>query len=158
MLQGLKKGLSLQAIGEKMKKSIGVDVNQPKDRCTDRKCPFHGNLALRGRSFVGTVVSDKMHNTAIVEWNRRHLLTKYERYEKRKTRLKVHNPECINAKEGDIVKIMECRPLSKTKNFTIIENMGKEKGYRERMEAAEQSRIKRAVKPAEEAEGQEAGN
>ena len=138
-----------------MKKSIGVDVNQPKDRCTDRKCPFHGNLALRGRSFVGTVVSDKMHNTAIVEWNRRHLLTKYERYEKRKTRLKVHNPECINAKEGDIVKIMECRPLSKTKNFVIIEKFGKEKGFKEKVEALEESKFKKAEKEEEKAEENE---
>jgi len=135
-----------------MKKSIGVDVNQPKDRCTDRKCPFHGNLALRGRSFVGTVVSDKMHNTAIVEWNRRHLLTKYERYEKRKTRLKVHNPECINAKEGDMVQIMECRPLSKTKSFTIIKKVGTEKGFKGRMEAREASKVIKPVKEEPKAE------
>jgi small subunit ribosomal protein S17 len=32
-----------------------------------------------------------------------------------------HNPPCINAKEGDVVKIAECRPLSKTKKFVVIE-------------------------------------
>src|SRR3989304_5619071 len=139
-------------------KNIGIKVAKPAGKCDDDNCPFHGKLKCRGRTFVGTIISAKMQKTATVSWERRHFLKKYERYEKRKSKVKAHNPACINAHEGDIVKIMECRPLSKTKNFTIIENMGKEKGYRERMEAAEQSRIKRAVKPAEEAEGQEAGN
>jgi hypothetical protein len=31
-----------------------------------------------------------------------------------------HNPDCIKAKEGDVVVIGECRPLSKTKNFIIL--------------------------------------
>ncbi len=46
---------------------------------------------------------------------------RYERYEKRRTRVAAHNPPCINAKEGDKVVIAECRPLSRTKKFVIIE-------------------------------------
>ena len=38
-----------------------------------------------------------------------------------KTKVVAYNPECIHAREGDIVKIMECRPLSKTKSFVVIE-------------------------------------
>ena len=38
----------------------------------------------------------------------------------RKTKIKTHNPPCINAKEGDMVKMMECRPLSKMKNFVVV--------------------------------------
>ena len=40
---------------------------------------------------------------------------------KRTRRYIVHNPTCIGAGVGDRVKIMECRPLSKTKHFCIIE-------------------------------------
>jgi small subunit ribosomal protein S17 len=39
----------------------------------------------------------------------------------RRTRVKAHNPESIDAKEGDTVRIAETRPLSKTKNFVVIE-------------------------------------
>ena len=42
---------------------------------------------------------------------------------KKRTRLHAHNPSCIDAKEGDTVKIMECRPLSKTKKFVVIEKI-----------------------------------
>ena len=79
------------------------------------------NISVRGKSFVGTVVSAKMHRTVVVEWERRVLIPKYERYEKRKSKVKAHNPDEINAQEGDIVKIEETRPLSKTKNFIVTQ-------------------------------------
>lgn len=78
-------------------------------------------LSLRGKHFVGKVVSAKMHKTVVVEWERRVLIPKYERYEKRKSRISAHNPDEINAKEGDTVKIMECRRISKTKSFSVVE-------------------------------------
>ncbi|MFH1589765.1 MAG: 30S ribosomal protein S17 [archaeon] len=78
-------------------------------------------ISLRGRVFEGIVTSDKMHKTVTVEWERRKHVPKYERYEKRRSKVKAHNPESMNAKTGDKVKIMETRPLSKTKNFIVIE-------------------------------------
>lgn len=83
-------------------------------------------LSLRGRTFEGRVVSDKMHKTVTVEWERRKYVPKYERYERRRTKVKAHNPESINAKTGDIVRIVETRPLSKTKNFIVVEIKNKE--------------------------------
>ena len=91
-----------------------------------------------------------MQKTVTVEWERKSYLKKYERYEKRKSKIKAHNPNSINAKEGDIVKIMECKPLSKTKNFVVVEILGKEKGFKERMEAEEESKVKKEVKKEEE--------
>ncbi|MCD6589818.1 30S ribosomal protein S17 [Candidatus Woesearchaeota archaeon] len=90
-------------------------------QCKDKKCPIHGNVKPRGKIFIGRVKSAKMQNTVIVEWERKFYLKKYERYETRRSRVAAHNPECLNAREGDIVKIQETRPLSKTKHFTIIE-------------------------------------
>ena len=104
------------------------------------------SLSLRGRIFVGTVISAKMQKTVTVEWERKHFLKKYERYEKRKSKVKAHNPKSVNAKEGDVVKIMECRPISKTKNFIVVEVMGKEKGFKERMEAEEESKAKKSAR------------
>ena len=100
-------------------KGIGIVLEIPKQKCNDVKCPFHGRLSVRGRQFNGTVISTKMRKTAVIEFERLHFLKKYERYEKRRTKIKSHNPDCINAKNGDIVKIIGCRPLSKTKNFFI---------------------------------------
>lgn len=80
-------------------------------------------ISTRGRTFIGKVVSDKASKTVTVSWAHRKYLPKYERYEKKITKIKVHNPESINAKEGDKVKIMETRPLSKTKHFIVVEVM-----------------------------------
>jgi len=84
-------------------------------------------LSGRGRKFTGTVVSDKMSKTVSVMWESRKYIPKYERYEKKRTKVKAHNPEEIDAKKGDIVIIEETRPISKTKNFIVIEIVNKDK-------------------------------
>lgn len=131
-------------------RNIGIKVSKPSGKCKDNNCPFHGTLRCRKQSFIGTIMSIKMQKTAIVEWERKHFLGKYERYEKRESKVKAHNPKCINASEGDIVKIMECRPLSKTKNFVIVKVLGKEKGFKERIEGQEESKVKKEIKRDEE--------
>ena len=97
-----------------------------KSGCSDKNCPIHGHLKVHGREFVGLVTSDRMLRTVVVSWSRRLFVSKFERYEKKRSKVNAHNPECLNAKKGDIVKIMETRPLSKTKNFVVIEIIGKE--------------------------------
>ena len=104
-------------------RDIGYDVKPPEKECTDENCPFHGKLPVRGKILEGNVVSDKMSRTIIVESNYLHFIPKYERYERRRSRIAAHNPACINAKKGDKVKIAECRSLSKTKHFVVIERM-----------------------------------
>ncbi len=79
------------------------------------------NISVRGKTFTGIVVSAKMHKTVLVEWERRVAIPKYERFEKRRSKVAAHNPDEINAQEGDIVKIQETKPISKTKNFVVIE-------------------------------------
>lgn len=78
------------------------------------------DVQTHGRTFTGTVVSDKMRKTVTVQWARRHFVPKYQRYERRYSKVKAHNPDEIDAKVGDRVTIMETRPISKTKNFIII--------------------------------------
>jgi len=106
----------------KKKKEIGIEVKVPSKGCEDKHCPFHGDLKVRGRTFFGTIVSKDVNKTAKIEFPRLFYLNKYERFEKRRSRIKVHNPPCINAQIGDRVKVIECKPISKTKNFVIVEN------------------------------------
>jgi small subunit ribosomal protein S17 len=105
------------------KKSIGIDAQAPKEDCGSEKCPWHGHVKIRGRTFRGIVVSAKGANTAIVKWHYYKIVPKYERYERRNTRIAVHNPKCIAAKVGDTVNIGECRLLSKSKAFVIFEKV-----------------------------------
>ena len=84
-------------------------------------------LSTRGRTFVGKVVSAKAQKTVTVEWERRQYIPKYQRYQKKRTRVHAHNPEEIDAMEGDMVKIQETRPISKTKTFIVIEKIKTEK-------------------------------
>lgn len=103
-----------------MKKSIGLNVPQPKEKCKDSRCAWHGTISLRGRVFRGVVRSAKSYSTAIIEWPYSKHLQKYERYERKTGRITVHNPPCISAKEGESVIAVECRPISKTKSFVIV--------------------------------------
>ena len=103
-------------------RNVGIAVKMPSQPCqNDKKCPFHGELRLHGRTFVGNVVRIRLQKNALVSFERRVLIPKYERYERRYTRIMCHNPLCLGVKENDKVKIMETRKLSKTKNFVIIE-------------------------------------
>ena len=69
---------------------------------------------------IGTVVSNKMDKTVVVavETNVKHEI--YGKIQKRTYRLKAHdeNNEC---QEGDKVKVMETRPLSKDKRWRVVE-------------------------------------
>ncbi len=72
------------------------------------------------QTVVGTVVSDKMQKTVVVEINR---LTRHQGYNKmvrRKTRVKAHD-ESNSSHAGDTVRLMETRPLSKDKRWRVIE-------------------------------------
>jgi small subunit ribosomal protein S17 len=104
----------------KEERSIGLGLPEPTETCDDPKCAWHGRIAVRGRVFRGTVKTAKTHNTVIVEWGYNRFVRKYQRYERRKSRATAQNPPCMKAKEGDSVVIAECRPLSKTKSFVVV--------------------------------------
>ena len=92
--------------------------------CDDKNCPSHGSVRVRGRTFTGVVTSDRMSKTVTVEWERWKYVPKYERYTKRRTKIHAHNPACIDARKGERVTIAECRPLSKTKQFIVVQKLG----------------------------------
>lgn len=95
--------------------------------CTDSKCPFHGSLKTRGYEIEGTIVSDKLKSTVIVEHAYTTFLKKYQRSLRKNSRIAAHNPMCIHAKLGDKVVISGTRRLSKTKSFVVTKVLGEKK-------------------------------
>lgn len=69
---------------------------------------------------VGTVVSDKMNKTVVVAVERKVRHPLYQREVLRTKKYKAHdeNNEC---REGDVVRIMETRPLSRHKRWRVVE-------------------------------------
>ena len=86
----------------------------------DKKCPFTGNVSIRGRILTGEVKTHKMNRTLIMRMNYLHYIKKYQRYEKRHTNLPAHISPCFRVKEGDTVVVGQCRPLSKTVRFNVL--------------------------------------
>lgn len=109
-------------------RDIGIDVKPPTGEWDgDENCPFYGRLRLRGQVLEGTVSSLGMQKTITIERHNVRYMQKYERFEKRTGVLSAHLPNCIGDVEiGDSVKVMECRPLSKTVSFCVVEVTGGE--------------------------------
>ncbi len=107
-------------------RSIGYGIPIPSTpEEFDKNDPFYGSLRIKKNSLVGHIVSSKTHKTASIVIDRQVYVKKYSRYLKRTTKIQVHNPPSINAKEGDIVKVYETKPISKTKHYVIVQIMGK---------------------------------
>jgi len=87
----------------------------------ERKCPWHGEIRVRGRHFEG-FVKKIVGQRAVVEWQRFIYYPKYERYAKAKSKVHAHIPKCIlsQIKQGDYVEIGECRPISKITHFILL--------------------------------------
>ena len=95
---------------------------KPEKKETEQiKIKGNENYSIRGAVLTGTVVSAKAAKTVTIERIITKYIPKYERYKKTKSKITAHNPESINAQEGDVVKIGETRKLSKTKNFVVVE-------------------------------------
>lgn len=72
------------------------------------------------KTFTGVVVSDKMDKTIVVAVAGKTLHPLYKKYVTRTKKLKAHD-ETNDAKAGDTVKVIECRPLSKDKCWNLVE-------------------------------------
>ena len=90
--------------------------------CKDRLCPIHGDrkLKIRGRIFEGIVIK-KLPGRVTIQFERMLKLPKYERYEKRKTKIHARLPDCMkdNVAVGDFIQIAETRPISKMIHFVV---------------------------------------
>lgn len=76
------------------------------------------------RTLVGRVVSDKMEKTVTVLIERRVKHPMYDKIIARSKKYHAHN-ESGEAKLGDLVEIQECRPIAKTKSWTVAKLLEK---------------------------------
>ncbi len=110
--------------GYRYYKNVGLGFKTPREAVEgtyiDKKCPFTGNVAIRGRILSGIVKSTKMNRTIIVRRDYFHFIKKYQRYEKRHKNLAAHISPAFRCKEGDTVIVGQCRPLSKTVRFNVL--------------------------------------
>ena len=113
-----------------MSRNIGIPgVEAPVNKeCNDQSCPFHGDTRIRGKITQGVVVSKKSRNTVIIRMDYVQFVKKYQRYERRNSRLARHLPECLRTEVdiGDTVRVGESRKISKTKAFIVLNKIAKE--------------------------------
>ena len=77
------------------------------------------------RALTGRVISNRMDKTVTVLIERRLRHPLYQKYVRRSTKLHAHD-EDNSCREGDTVRIVPCRPLSRTKSWRVIEIVGRE--------------------------------
>eukprot|EP00939_MAST-03C_sp_MAST-3C-sp1_P001144 g1144.t1 len=123
---GAKSKVLVKRKGKKKRffKDIGLGFKTPAAAINgsyiDKKCPFTGNVSIRGRVLKGICISTKMNKTVIVRRDYLRYVKKYRRFEKRHKNIAAHVSPCFEVKEGDILTIGQCRPLSKTVRFNVL--------------------------------------
>lgn len=78
------------------------------------------------KTLIGTVVSNKMEKTIVVRIERRKLHPLYKKYITRTKKIKAHDEGSL-CQIGDLVKVVESRPLSKDKRWNLLEVLEKAK-------------------------------
>lgn len=87
------------------------------------------SVKLRGKTFEGIVVN-KLHGRVTIEFERLNYISKYERYEKRKTKIHARLPKELeeSVSVGDRVVVAECRPLSKIIKAVVVKTIKSAEG------------------------------
>jgi len=104
-------------------KNVGLEVKAPSRQCEDPNCPFHGSLKIRGKLLTGRVVSVSAKNLAVVQRESTQFNKKYLRYFKKRHKLHAHLSSCFDLKLGDTATVAECRPISKTVSFVVVDRV-----------------------------------
>jgi small subunit ribosomal protein S11e len=80
-------------------KNIGLGFKTPKEAIEgtyrDKKCPFNGNVSIRGPILSGVVTKMKMQRTFVIRGDYLHYIRKYNRFEKRHKNMSVHLSPCF---------------------------------------------------------------
>jgi small subunit ribosomal protein S17 len=97
------------------------------------------------RVLTGRVVSDKTDKTVTVLVERRVMHPLYKKFIRRSKKYAAHD-EANLCKQGDLVAIEECRPISKTKSWLVVERNGQAV---ERPEGFSAPPVREAAAPAE---------
>nr|CAH0110105.1 unnamed protein product [Daphnia galeata] len=106
-------------------RNVGLGFKTPREAIEgtyiDKKCPFTGDVSIRGRILTGVVQKMKMQRTIVIRRDYLHYIKKYNRFEKRHRNMSVHLSPCFrDVAINDVVTIGECRPLAKTVRFNVL--------------------------------------
>jgi small subunit ribosomal protein S17 len=102
-------------------KNIGITgVLAPVKSCNDANCPYHGYLKVRGIILESKVYQMRSKNMVVVEREYTFYNKKYQRYERRRSRIHAHLPPCVDVNIGDVVLIGESRPIAKSVSFVVL--------------------------------------
>ena len=116
---------------EKIEEKKQTEKEAPKTAgagCEDKNCHVHGSLKTRGKIFEGEVIK-KFQKRVVIQFERMVYVRKYERYKKSKTKIHARLQDCMkdDIQVGDMIRIQECRPLSKIVHFIVLGKVTKEK-------------------------------
>ena len=106
-----------------MTRNIGLPVPAPKKKLIEdeKNNPFNGSLSIRGKLFEGIVINSKAKNTVVIQKESPIYFKKFKRFGRSKNKIHAHVPSSLNVEEGDHVIAAECRPVSKSVSFVVIE-------------------------------------
>jgi len=106
-----------------MTKNIGLPVKEPKEEAVENESnnPFNGSLTIRGKLFEGIVINAKAKGTAVIQKESPIYLTKFIRFGRSKNKIHAHVPSNLDVQVGDFVVAAECRPISKSVSFVVVE-------------------------------------
>jgi small subunit ribosomal protein S17 len=106
-----------------MTKNIGLPVNEPNKEAVENESnnPFNGSLTIRGKLFEGVVINAKAKGTAVIQKESPVYFKKFKRFGRSKNKIHAHIPSNLNVQKGDYVVAAECRPISKSVSFVIVE-------------------------------------
>lgn len=106
-----------------MTRNIGIPIKESvkKSMENDYNNPFNGSLSVRGKIFEGIVIKAKAKQTVTLQKESPIYFTKFKRYGRSKSRIHAHVPSNLDVKEGDHVIAAECRPISKSVSFVVVE-------------------------------------
>jgi len=102
-------------------KNVGITgVVTPTKTCDDINCPYHGRLSVRGIILESKVYQMRSRSMVVVEREYTFYSKKYQRYERRRSRIHAHLPPCVEVNVGDSVLIGETRPIAKSVAFVVL--------------------------------------
>ena len=106
-----------------MTRNIGLPVKESKKKPAEneKNNPFNGSLSIRGKLFEGIVIKAKSKGTIVIQKESPIYFKKFKRFGRSKNQIHAHVPSNLDVQEGDHVIAAECRPVSKSVSFVVVE-------------------------------------
>ena len=106
-----------------MTRNIGLPVKELKKKPVENENnnPFNGSLSIRGKIFEGIVINAKAKGTVVIERESLIEFSKFKIFWRSKNKIHALVPSNLDIQEGDYVVAAECRPISKSVSFVVVE-------------------------------------